>query len=70
MTRGRKRKHDPSMPKHIDQAALPRGIYWDRSGAGHWYVFEKSGARLPALMRARPNFTRSWKTSGTSTPRA
>lgn len=44
MTRGRKRKHDPSMPKHIDQSALPRGIYWDRSGAGHWYVFEKSPA--------------------------
>lgn len=41
MTRGRKRKHDPSIPAHIDQSALPRGIYWQRKGAGHWFVFER-----------------------------
>lgn len=34
---GRKRKHDPTIPKHIDQNLLPKGIYW--SGAG-WYVRE------------------------------
>ena len=38
MTRGRKRKHDPSIPAHIDQQRLPAGLYWDRSGAGRWYV--------------------------------
>lgn len=38
MTRGRKRKHDPSIPAHIDQARLPAGLYWDRTGAGRWYV--------------------------------
>lgn len=41
MTRGRKRKLDPSIPQHIDQAALPRGVYWDRSGNGRWYVRER-----------------------------
>ena len=40
MTRGRKRKHDPSIPKHIDQAKIPRGIYWDKTGAGRWLVRE------------------------------
>lgn len=40
MGRGRKRKLDPTIPSHIDQAALPGGLYWDRSGAGRWYVIE------------------------------
>ncbi|WP_051281096.1 hypothetical protein [Rhodanobacter sp. OR92] len=38
MTRGRKRKFDPTIPKHIDQAGIPRGFYWDRTGNGRWYV--------------------------------
>jgi site-specific recombinase XerC len=48
MTRGRKRQHDPTIPAHIDQNALPRGVYWDRSGSGHWYAFETGpdGKRL------------------------
>lgn len=37
---GRRRKHQPGIPAHIDQASLPRGVYWDRSGAGRWYIFE------------------------------
>jgi integrase len=37
MTRGRKRKHDPTIPAHVDQGALPRGIYWDRRDRV-WYV--------------------------------
>lgn len=42
--RGRARKHNPSIPAHIDQAAIPRGVYWDASGKGRWYVFvEKEG---------------------------
>ena len=37
-SRGRPRKHHPSIPSHIDQARLPKGLYWDTSGAGRWYV--------------------------------
>jgi integrase len=40
MTRGRKRKPDPSIPRHIDQAKIPAGIYWDKSGAGRWRVID------------------------------
>ncbi|WP_164274852.1 integrase [Stenotrophomonas sp. B1-1] len=37
MARGRKRKFNPDIPAHIDQDALPKGIYWlDK----RWYVFE------------------------------
>jgi hypothetical protein len=39
MARGRKRKHDPTMPRHIDQAKLPLGIYWQKKGEGRWFVF-------------------------------
>ncbi|WP_254574428.1 integrase [Stenotrophomonas acidaminiphila] len=37
MTRGRKRKFSPEIPGHIDQGALPKGIYW---GNGRWYWLE------------------------------
>ena len=35
----RARKFDPTIPKHIDQAAIPKGVYWDRTGNGRWYRF-------------------------------
>lgn len=35
---GRKRKHNPLIPIHIDQAKLPSGVYWDNSGSGRWYT--------------------------------
>ncbi|HYG08252.1 MAG TPA: integrase [Stenotrophomonas sp.] len=35
MGRGRKRKFNPNIPSHIDQDALPRGVYWEN---GRWYV--------------------------------
>lgn len=38
MARGRKRKHDPKIPQHIDQARIPSGLYFDPSGNGRWYV--------------------------------
>jgi len=38
MGRGRPRKHDPSIPAHIDQTRLPAGMLWDRSGTGRWYM--------------------------------
>lgn len=37
MPRGRKRKFNPEIPKHIDQAAIPAGFYFER---GRWYVLE------------------------------
>lgn len=44
--RGAQRKHDPRIPKHIDQASLPTGVYWDPSGKGRWYIFiDKDGRR-------------------------
>lgn len=36
----RPRKPDPTIPAHIDQAKIPAGVYWDRSGKGRWFVFE------------------------------
>ncbi|AJQ86735.1 site-specific integrase [Xanthomonas oryzae] len=37
MGRGRKRKFNPAIPAHIDQAALPQGVYWED---GRWYIIE------------------------------
>lgn len=36
MSRGRKRAFNPSIPAHIDQDTLPRGIYWERD---RWFVY-------------------------------
>lgn len=49
--RGRPRKHNPSIPKHIDQTRLPAGVYWDPSGAGRWYVFEDRNGKPKAGTR-------------------
>lgn len=37
MGRGRKRSFNSEIPEHIDQKALPRGMYWDD---GRWFVYE------------------------------
>lgn len=37
MTRGRKRRHDPTIPSHIDQRKLPVGCYWDKRDRV-WYT--------------------------------
>jgi hypothetical protein len=37
MTRGRKRKFNPAIPGHIEQDALPKGIYWENA---RWYVMD------------------------------
>ncbi|WP_329767281.1 integrase [Stenotrophomonas maltophilia] len=37
---GRPRKAPPNLPSHIDYNMVPKGIYWDRSGRGRWYVLE------------------------------
>ena len=43
--RGAPRKHNPSIPGHIDQTRLPAGVYWDPSGQGRWYVFEERNGK-------------------------
>lgn len=46
LTMAASRKHNPSIPAHIDQKALPKGVYWDGTGNGRWYVFvDKEGKR-------------------------
>ena len=35
----RPRSRAPNMPRHIDLRDIPRGVYWDPSGRGRWYVF-------------------------------
>lgn len=37
---GRPRKVPANLPEHIDYARVPKGVYWDASGTGRWYVFE------------------------------
>lgn len=37
MARGRKRGYSAAIPKHIDQASLPKNIYW---ADGRWYILE------------------------------
>ncbi|MDI3355720.1 integrase [Pseudomonas sp. UYIF39] len=38
MRKARKRKHNPHIPSHIDQAALPAAVYFDQRNAGVWYT--------------------------------
>jgi hypothetical protein len=54
MSRGRKRKPNPTIPAHIDQARIPKGLYWDGRGAGRWYVFEanEQGKPRPRIVAA------------------
>jgi len=40
---GRKRKHNPNIPSHIDQAKIPTGCYFDSTRKkGHWYTIYKN----------------------------
>lgn len=41
MTVGRPRKTPANLPAHIDYDRVPKGIYWDRSGRGRWYVLDR-----------------------------
>lgn len=40
MARGRPRKVPANLPAHIDYSKVPKGIYWDASGKGRWYVLD------------------------------
>lgn len=48
MTRGRKRKFDPTIPSHIEQSLLPTGCYWNRRDR-YWYTLV--GGEAPRLRR-------------------
>ncbi len=41
---GRPRKLDPTMPKHIDPAKLPRGVFWDGTRS-RWYIKENGSTK-------------------------
>ena len=40
MPRGRPRKVPANLPVHIDYGKVPKGVYWDASGNGRWYVLD------------------------------
>ncbi|WP_303749556.1 site-specific integrase [Stenotrophomonas pigmentata] len=44
---GRKRKPDPTIPRHIDQSKIPTGLYWDGRKGGCWYVFDRKPGERP-----------------------
>lgn len=60
MKRGRKRQHNPNVPGHIDQTALPRDVYFDHRGSGCWYrlSFNEAGRRVRKNL-CGPNVTLS-----------
>ncbi|KAF1072663.1 MAG: Tyrosine recombinase XerC [Pseudomonas citronellolis] len=44
MRRSRKRKHNPNIPTHIDQAAIPAAVFFDHRGNGNWYTLDRDEA--------------------------
>lgn len=44
---GRKRKPDPTIPRHIDQSKIPTGVYWDGRKGGVWYAFDRKPGEKP-----------------------
>lgn len=37
----RTRKHNPHIPPHIDQAAIPAAVFFDHRGKGAWYTLHR-----------------------------
>jgi len=60
VSRGRKRKVHATVPKHIDQTAIPKGVYWDDRWGGVWYTLERDSA---GVRRRRNIATRRAKLS-------
>ena len=50
----RARKHQPEIPAHIDQAKIPKGVYWDPTGRGRWLVFEVEDGKKRSRTVAGP----------------
>lgn len=40
----RTRKHNPHIPPHIDQAAIPAAVFFDQRGKGSWYTLHRDEA--------------------------
>ena len=40
----RARKHNPHIPAHIDQAAIPAAVFFDHRGKGAWYTLHRDEA--------------------------
>lgn len=40
----RSRKHNPYIPPHIDQAAIPAAVFFDHRGKGTWYTLYRDEA--------------------------
>ncbi|QDH70888.1 site-specific integrase [Marilutibacter alkalisoli] len=51
------RKQQPNMPRHIGVAKLPKGVYWDASGRGRWYMFDTVDGRKRRRTVAGPTAT-------------
>ncbi|WP_333676826.1 integrase [Dyella sp.] len=56
MSRGRPRKFDPTVPKHIDQQKLPKGAFWDARDQV-WYTLVRKGAKQQRRLLARNTAT-------------
>ena len=56
MGRGRKRKFNPLIPEHIDQSALPQGLYWEDN---RWYVRDIDPKSQIACKKPLPGRMRS-----------
>lgn len=52
MTRGRKRKHDSTIPAHIDQKKLPIGCYWDKRDRVWYAILQGAKAKRQKLFNA------------------
>jgi site-specific recombinase XerD len=53
VTTGRRRVFDDTIPKHIDQAKIPRGVYWDKRDRV-WYTLFRDGPRQRRRKLAGP----------------
>lgn len=51
----RARKFNPHIPKHIDQKAIPTGLFWDSSGRGRWFKIDRSSGVARRVMGPRRN---------------
>lgn len=50
---GRPRTKNAHIPTHIDQSAIPRGLYWNGTGSGRWYVLDYSSGKRRAVVVAQ-----------------
>ena len=55
MRKARKRKHNPHIPAHIDQAALPAAIYFDHRGNGVWYTLHRDETGKQCRLNVAPS---------------